>query len=75
MRDLQRSLWLLSSPACAEINIAMQNYTGVLYEGSKQHKETTKARLEKDYNDAIHVLQYLMERNPFSKEFRLKEYT
>ena len=67
MTEMQRSVWLLSSPACAEYNMAMQNFTGILYEGSEQHKETAKARLAKDHKDAVLVLQYLIERNPFSE--------
>ena len=59
--ESQRSVWLLSSPACAEINMAMQNFTGILYEGSEQHKGTTKARFEKDRKDALLVLKYLIE--------------
>ena len=65
MTDVQRSVWLLSTPICAEINQAMQLLTGVNYETSEQHKETTKARFTRDYNDAKIVMKYALERNPF----------
>ena len=66
MTELQRSLWLLSTPACAEINKAMQSFTDILYEGGEQHKDATKSRLDKDYQDAILLMRYLIERNPFN---------
>ena len=64
--ELQRAIWLLSTPACGEINLAMQQVTGVNYEFSEQqHKEATKSRKEKDYEDAIAVMTYLHPRCPF----------
>lgn len=72
MTDLQRSVWLLSTPACAEISQAMQEITGILYEASEQHKETTQARLEKDFNDAATIMRYLLARNPFSHQNELR---
>lgn len=72
MTDLQHSVWLLSTPACAEISQAMQEITGILYEASEQHKETTQARLEKDFNDAATIMRYLLARNPFSHQNELR---
>ena len=40
--ELERTVWLLSTPACAEVNQAMQEVTNVTYEASKQHKETSQ---------------------------------
>ena len=34
----QRLVWLMSHPVCAEVNNAMQQLTGVLYNTSEQHK-------------------------------------
>jgi len=33
-----RLIWLLSMPACADVNNAMQNLTGVMCHTSDQHK-------------------------------------
>ena len=61
MNELQRSIWLLSTPVTAEINRAMQEFSGVKYESSDQHKDVSPTRIERDHVDA----QYLYERNPF----------
>ena len=58
----------MSTPACADMSRAMQNFTGVVYENNEQHKEVTCARIEKDYKDAVTISRYLIERNPFSEE-------
>ena len=44
MTEQQRLLWLLSLPACAEINQAMEGLTGVNYNIGEQNKDMTKAR-------------------------------
>ena len=44
MAELQRTVWLLSTPACAEVNRAMQEVTQVTYETIEQHNGTTQAR-------------------------------
>ena len=36
--ERQRLVWLLSMPACAEINSAMQTLSGVTFTTSEQHK-------------------------------------
>ena len=66
MTELQRTEYLLSTPACVDVNLAMQDITKVKYENSEQHKETTKARVIKDYTDATTICRYLSERNPFN---------
>ena len=48
MNEFQRLVWLLSMPACAQVNLAMQTLTGVRYESSEQHKELGKARQTHD---------------------------
>ncbi|KAK3092092.1 hypothetical protein FSP39_025112 [Pinctada imbricata] len=72
MTELQRVQWLLSSPACAEINYAMQTLTGVNYHTSDQHKESGKARQSRDDRDAFIVLKHVMERNPFDGNEELR---
>ena len=44
MGEVQRTIWLFSTPICAEIKDALRNITGVSYETSEQHKETTLSR-------------------------------
>jgi hypothetical protein len=66
MTEEQRAVWLLSTPACAEVNDAMQEVTGVSHRCSEQHKETTNTRTIRDYQDALKVMEYLLPRNPFT---------
>ena len=65
MTELQKSVWFLSTPACAEINRSMQEVTRVKYEASDQHNETTQARLAKDFKDSVNIIKYIFARNPF----------
>ena len=44
MTEHQHLLWLLSRPACAEVNQAMLELTGVNYNTGEQNKDMTKAR-------------------------------
>ena len=59
MGEMQRASWLLSMPACAEMNVAMQDLTEINYETSEQHKEMSTARLKQDKKDSKTVLAYL----------------
>ena len=63
--ELQRTVWLLSTPACVEVNRALQEITQVIYETSEQHNGTTQARLTRDFKDSTNILKYVMARNPF----------
>ena len=65
MSEQQRAIWLLSTPSCGEINSAMQQITDVSYECSEQHKETSDARVQRDYKDAVTLMTYILPRNPF----------
>ena len=62
----QHLLWLLSRPACVEVNQAMQELTGVNCNTEEQHKYMTAAGQACDWKDTLTVLQYLQEQNPFS---------
>ena len=42
--EQQRLIWLLSTPACAETNRAMQELTGVKSNSGEQNKDMSKAR-------------------------------
>lgn len=75
MSETQRLIWLLPMPACADVNDAMQNLTGVKYHTSEQHKDTTHARQERDYKDTIELVTYLAQRNPFSLDPSLRSIT
>lgn len=72
MTEQQRLIWLLSMPACAEMNKAMQELTGVSYNTGEQNKDMTKARQARDWKDTQTVLKYLQERNPFTSDTSLR---
>ena len=40
LTEQQQAIWTLSMPICAEVNMAMQELTGVLKATSEQNKET-----------------------------------
>ena len=65
MTETQRLLWVMSMPACANMNDAMQKFTGVSYETSDQHKDMSKARQARDVNDTLNLISYLAQRDPF----------
>ena len=75
MSESQRLIWLVSRPVCANVNNAMQNLTGVMYHTSDQHKDTTKARQERDYKITNELVTYLSQRNPFSAYPSLRSIT
>lgn len=66
MTENQRLLWLLSRPACADVNQAMQQFTQVNYNTGEQNKDLTRARQFRDWKDTQIVLEFLQEHNPFS---------
>ena len=68
MTESQRSAWLLSMPACAQVNEAMQCITGVNYVSSEQHKELSKSRLSRDRTDTIKLLTFLETHDTFSAD-------
>ena len=72
MTEQQRLLWLLSMPACGEVNQAMEGLTGVNYNTVEQNKDMTKARQARDWKDTLIVLSHLQERNPFSSDPSLR---
>jgi len=75
MSESQRLNWLLSTPACADVDKAMQNLTGVMYHTSDQHKDTTKGRQERDYEGTNEIVTCLSQRNPFSSDPSLRSIT
>ena len=71
MTEQQRLIWLLSMPACAEVNKSMLELTGVSYSTGEQNKDMTKTRQEHDWKDTQTLLKYLHERNPFTFDVSL----
>ena len=67
MTETQRLQWVLSMPACANINDAMQKFSGVSYETSDQHKDISKARQTRDVSDTLELISYLKEGDPFTQ--------
>ena len=60
-------VWLLSRPACAEVHKAMQEVTCLSNTYEKAvHKDLTPARMKRDAKDLQSLLDYLLERKPFS---------
>ena len=39
--------------------------SGVCYDGSEQHKEISNSRTNKDYKDAVMVMQWILFQSPF----------
>ena len=57
-------------PACAEINNAIQEFTGKTYGTSEQHKDCSNAK--QDNRDRGLFIEFLCERNPFTEETPLR---
>ena len=72
MSELQRALWILSMPACTEVQNAMEDFTKLSYVTSEQHKDLTNARRNKDEKDTENILAFLKDRNPFSGDSSLR---
>ena len=49
MTETQRLVWLWSTPACADVNNAIQEFTGVQYTTSEQHQKHAKSRQECEF--------------------------
>ena len=65
---------VITMPACAEIMRAIQSVTRILFETSEQHKALRPSRIERDYTDAIKILKFLIERNPFDDRTHLMNF-
>ena len=72
MSETQRLIWLLSMPATAEINEAMQDFTEVTFSSSEQHKDTSEARISRDLKDTNSLLSFFQVRDPFSDDCSLR---
>ena len=72
MTEQQRLVWLLSMPACAEINQAMHKLAEVNYNIGEQNKDMSEARQPRDWKDTLAVFHYLQDRNPFCNDSSLR---
>ena len=63
--EQQRVIWLLSMPACAEVNRAIQELTSVKYDTSEQCKEMLNARQQRDLKDTEILMMALSDRSPY----------
>ena len=72
MSEGQRAQWILSMPDCSEINHAMQEFTGVSYNSSDQHKEDGESRRVRDHQDVKTMVSFLAERDPFVEDVSLR---
>ena len=72
MNEIQRLVWLLSMPACVQVNLAIQTLTGVRYKSSKQHKELGKARHTRDMRDTFNFLAMLKQWDSFAPDPALR---
>lgn len=70
--EVQRLVWLLSMPACAKVNQAMQELTGINCDSSEQHKDSTPSRIKRDSEDTYKVLQTLSALDPFGNDTTLR---
>ena len=54
--ERQRAIWFLSMPVTAEVNRAMQDFTGTKYQTSDQDKDTAQVRITRDHSDGFKIL-------------------
>lgn len=71
MNARQQVIWLLSMPACAEVNHAMLELTGVSYSTSEQNKCMPNSRQAGDMKDTQTLLFASAERSPFTPHAHL----
>ncbi|KAL8561256.1 hypothetical protein ACOMHN_047112 [Nucella lapillus] len=72
MSEAQRTVWLLSMPACAAVNGAMQVFAGLNYATSEQHVDLTDARQKQDEKDVREMVGFLESRDPFEESEKPK---
>jgi len=72
MTEDLRNLWTLSAPVTSEYNSAMQDFTGLAYATSPQHKELSEARINRDASDMEKIRQKLAACSPFTSDHTLR---
>lgn len=65
MTEIQITVLLLSTPACAEINRGLQEFKRISYSSRDQHVESKETSLSSDHKDIMLLLQFLKARGLF----------
>ena len=65
--ELQRSIWLLSTAVTEEVNLAMQEFTGMRYQIKRQHIDLSLLRIQRVRQDAQKIFEFLQFWNSFIK--------
>ena len=68
MDEMQRKLWIHSRPACAAVDVKMQDLCGMTKESSEQHKEQRASLVERDNVDIAKIIDFFGYRNPFEND-------
>ena len=63
--DTQRTSWLLSAPACAEVISKMRQLADLEPSDDITHKESSASRKSTNHNDLRALLSYILQRNLF----------
>ena len=66
MDEIQRLVWTLSLPSCAEVKFSMQELAGIEL-ASDQHQETSSARKE-SVRDTWKLIAFLQIYDPFTED-------
>ncbi|KAJ8396734.1 hypothetical protein AAFF_G00015720 [Aldrovandia affinis] len=62
----------MSTPITSEYNNAMQEFNDLTYTTSEQHRESTEARMKRDYADLEKIKEKLSTCKPFSPDPSLR---
>ena len=65
--ELQCSIWLLSAAVTEEVNLAMQQFTGMRYQIKRQHIDLSLLRIQRVHQDAQKIFEFLQFWNSFIK--------
>ena len=71
MADTQCATWVLSMPACAAINEAIKELTGIKFISGDQHVDVSPSRNKRDINDISKLSEFLHNMSPFSGDATL----
>ena len=63
--ELQRSLWLLSTPVNAEKNRVVPEFAKVKHQTSNRHKDLSLSTIQKDHQNVQMMFEFLAERDQF----------
>jgi hypothetical protein len=72
MTEEQRAIWVLSRPACLEVNLLMQNLTNIGYSTSEQHRDLSLNRQNRDCEDTAKLVDFFEVSSPFKGNVQLR---